>query len=97
MGATLNPANEGYDPLQQIAKQIAKPNVLLVLDVSQSMSWDQFGHDLNIYDPTDNYTIIWHGVDSQGTDPQMSWTSSHDVCYVEPTPTPTPTPTPRRR
>lgn len=34
-------AEEGYDPMLQISTQFAKPNLLIVLDVTGSMAWAQ--------------------------------------------------------
>lgn len=45
---------EGYDPLIQITHQFAKPNMLIVLDVSGSMAWNMSGSNHNV------------GVDSTG-------------------------------
>lgn len=47
-------AEEGYDPLIQITHQFAKPNMLIVLDVSGSMAWDMAGNDVGV-DSTGKY------------------------------------------
>ena len=36
-------ADEGYDPMRQISTQIARTNLLVVLDVSGSMAWNLYG------------------------------------------------------
>jgi hypothetical protein len=55
-------ADEGYDPMLQISNQFAKPNVLIVLDVTGSMAYEQ----------TSSTNV---GVDTFGL-PDFAWTSS---------------------
>jgi hypothetical protein len=55
-------AEEGYDPMLQISNQFAKPNLLIVLDVTGSMAWVQ----------TSSTSV---GIDTFGL-PTFSWTSS---------------------
>src|SRR5512136_2551377 len=105
LAATLVPKNEGYDIMRQITTQIMRPNVLIVLDVSNSMGWDYLGNNLNIYNPPYPgyiWDIVWNGADSTGSMPKLGWTyGTGSPCYVAP-PTPTPvipptvTPTPTR-
>jgi hypothetical protein len=57
--------SEGYDPMLQVQHQIAKPNVLIVQDVTGSMAWQQTGS-------SGNY------VDTMGL-PGLSWSSSSSV------------------
>ncbi|MFZ5785023.1 MAG: hypothetical protein ACOY3Y_01150, partial [Acidobacteriota bacterium] len=75
---TIDRNNEGYDLMRQITAQIPRPNLLVVLDTSNSMRWDFVGNDL--------------GVDVTGTLPKATWIARCDE--PEPTPTPTPTVTP---
>ncbi|MEW6336538.1 MAG: hypothetical protein AB1625_03955, partial [Acidobacteriota bacterium] len=75
---TIDRNNEGYDLMRQITAQIPRPNLLVVLDTSNSMRWDFVGNDL--------------GVDVTGTLPKATWIARCDE--PEPTPTPTPTITP---
>jgi hypothetical protein len=57
--------SEGYDPMLQVQHQIAKPNVLIVQDVTGSMAFRQ----------SDDTTV---GVDTMGL-PSLSWSSSSSV------------------
>ncbi|MFN3413535.1 MAG: PilC/PilY family type IV pilus protein, partial [Thermoanaerobaculum sp.] len=42
-GVPPNPSTEGIDLMRQITTQWVRPNLLLVLDISGSMSWDMWG------------------------------------------------------
>lgn len=57
--------SEGYDPMLQIQHQIAKPNVLIVQDVTGSMAYRQ----------SDDTSV---GVDTMGL-PRLSWTSTSSI------------------
>ena len=100
LAATLRPSNEGYDLMRQITTQFVRPNILIVLDVSGSMSLDYLGNELNIYDPITSRAIrdiVWNGADSTGSVPKIGWAPGEGASCLEPTPTPTippPTATP---
>ena len=100
LAATLRPSNEGYDLMRQITTQFVRPNILIVLDVSGSMSLDYQGNELNVYDPITARgmnQIIWNGADSTGSVPRIGWAPGEGASCLEPTPTPTippPTATP---
>lgn len=100
LAETLRPANEGYDLMRQITTQFVRPNILIVLDVSGSMSLDYLGNELNVFDPItarDINRIIWNGADSTGSVPKLGWAMGVGASCLEPTPTPTippPTATP---
>ena len=97
---TLHPSNEGYDLMRQITTQFVRPNILIVLDVSGSMSLDYLGNELSVFDPItsrDMNKIIWNGADSTGSVPRIGWAPGEGASCLEPTPTPTippPTATP---
>jgi hypothetical protein len=65
---TIDPANEGYDPMRQISTQFVRPNILLVFDVSGSMSWDE---------------VSSHGVgtDQTGSWLTATWARTSSDCY----------------
>ena len=92
--------------MRQITTQFVRPNILIVLDVSGSMSLDYQGNELNVFDPItarDLNKIIWNGADSTGSVPKIGWAPGEGFSCLEPTPTPAPptatptvTETPRR-
>ena len=59
-------ADEGFDPMKQITSQWVRPDLLLIQDVSGSMAWDLYGNSV--------------GVDTSGTWPTATWTSSSSGC-----------------
>jgi hypothetical protein len=61
-----NIALGGWDPLRQIQKQIIRPNLLIVQDVSGSMTQDINAKDV--------------GIDSTGTSPTAAWGSGQSGC-----------------
>jgi len=65
---TIDPTNEGYDPMRQISSQFVRPNILLVFDVSGSMAWDEIN----------NHTV---GTDQTGTWLTAWWSRDGDDCY----------------
>ncbi len=57
---TIDPNNEGYDPMRQISTQFVRPNVLLVFDVSGSMAWDEIsGHTVGTDEDGSWLTATW--------------------------------------
>ncbi len=58
---TIDPANEGYDPMRQISTQFVRPNILLVFDVSGSMAWDEISQHSVGTDQTGSWlnTVSW--------------------------------------
>jgi len=57
---TIDPANEGYDPMRQISSQFVRPNILLVFDVSGSMAWDEINdHSVGVDQTGTWLTATW--------------------------------------
>ena len=57
---TINPDNEGFDPMRQISTQFVRPNILLVFDVSGSMAWDEInGHSVGTDQTGSWLTATW--------------------------------------
>lgn len=69
LASFCQPADEGYDPMLQITHQFAKPNLLLVLDITQSMTSSAVG-------------AVSVGVDSVGAFPY--WSKTKPVKGVSP-------------
>ena len=69
LASLCQPADEGYDPMLQITHQFAKPNLLLVLDITQSMTSSAVG----------SASV---GVDSVGSFPY--WSKTKPVKGVSP-------------
>ena len=57
---TIDPDNEGFDPMRQISTQFVRPNILLVFDVSGSMAWDEInGHTVGTDQTGSWLTATW--------------------------------------
>lgn len=88
---TIDPTNEGFDPMRQISTQFVRPNILLVFDVSGSMAWDEISQHSVGVDTTGSWlTASWGVVGSNscsGTGANMkckTWTATLTVQQTHP-------------